>query len=86
MDRRLKGSDRCAVRPQDGYSMEGPAVRDGLWQWDKLHHKLLEKLHRADRIDWSRAVVDSSSVRSCFRGTSQGPILPTGQRRVVNTM
>ena len=63
-------------------------VRD--WQqagvWDKLHHKLLEMLHRADRIDWSRAVVDSTSVRSVSGGTSQGPTLPTGQRRVVNTM
>ena len=42
------------------------------WQqagvWDKLHHKLLEKLHRADRIDWSRAVVDSASVRSVLGG------------------
>lgn len=60
------------------------------WQqagvWDKLHQKLLEKLHRADRIDWSRAVVDSASVRSVLGGTSQGPTLPTGQRRVVNTM
>ena len=40
------------------------------WQqaraWDKVHQKLLEKLHRADRIDWSRAVVDRASVRSLF--------------------
>ncbi len=32
--------------------------------WDKLHRLLLEKLHQAGQIDWSRALVDSSSVRA----------------------
>src|ERR671927_1507271 len=30
--------------------------------WEKMHRLLLEKLHKADELDWSRAVVDSSSV------------------------
>jgi transposase len=30
--------------------------------WQKLHRALLEKLNEADRIDWSRASLDSSSV------------------------
>ena len=38
------------------------------WQaagvWDKLHRVLLAKLRQADQIDWSRAVVDSASVRA----------------------
>jgi len=38
------------------------------WQkagvWERLHHTLLNKLRKADRIDWSRAVVDSGSVRA----------------------
>jgi transposase len=38
------------------------------WQkagvWPKLHHLLLDKLHQADQIDWSRALVDSFSVRA----------------------
>ena len=42
------------------------------WQragvWDKLHATLLAKLHAADQIDWSRAIVDSSSVRAVFGG------------------
>jgi transposase len=38
------------------------------WQqagvWDRLHRVLLAKLRGADGIDWSRAVVDSASVRA----------------------
>ncbi len=36
--------------------------------WQKIHEVLLAKLHEADQIDWSRAVVDSSSVRAVFGG------------------
>ena len=36
------------------------------WQeggvWDALHHTLLERLGEADRIDWSRASLDSASI------------------------
>lgn len=38
------------------------------WQqagvWDRLHRVLLAKLRGANQIDWSRAVVDSASVRA----------------------
>jgi transposase len=38
------------------------------WQeagvWQRLHALLLAKLREADRIDWSRAVIDSSHVRA----------------------
>ena len=38
------------------------------WQeagvWQQLHEVLLAKLQQADRIDWSRAVIDSSHVRA----------------------
>jgi len=38
------------------------------WQeqrvWRQLHELLLARLHEADRIDWSRAVIDSSHVRA----------------------
>jgi transposase len=30
--------------------------------WDALHRKLLDRLGRADEIDWSRAAADSASV------------------------
>jgi transposase len=38
------------------------------WQqagvWQRLHELLLARLHAADRIDWSRAVIDSSHIRA----------------------
>ena len=40
--------------------------RCGVWQ--RLHGLLLDKLREADKIDWSRAVVDSTSVRAVFGG------------------
>ena len=43
-----------------------------LWQeagvGEKIRRVLLERLHQADQIDWSRAVVDSSSVRAVGGG------------------
>ena len=41
--------------------------------WDKLHAELLARLRGADRIDWSRAVADSSSVRAVYGGEATGP-------------
>lgn len=45
------------------------------WQaagiWQKIHHRLLAKLRQADQIDWSRAIVDSASVRALGRGKKQ---------------
>lgn len=47
------------------------------WQadgtWDKIHRELLGRLRGADKIDWSRALVDSSSVRAAYGGGSTGP-------------
>ena len=38
------------------------------WQaagvWDRMHRIMLDRLNAAERIDWSRAIVDSSSVRA----------------------
>jgi transposase len=52
------------------------------WQeagvWQLIHFVLLDWLARFDRIDWSRAVVDGSSVRAVFGGKRLAPILPIG--------
>ena len=40
--------------------------RAGVWQ--RLHALLLAKLREADELDWSRAVVDSSSIRAVLGG------------------
>jgi transposase len=42
-------------------------TRHGLW--GQLHHQLLNRLHAAGGIDWSRAMVDSINVRALKRGT-----------------
>lgn len=55
------------------------------WQeagvWDALHARLLCQLHQAEALDWSRAVVDSSSVRavgvSSSKGNTASPSAPT---------
>ena len=36
--------------------------------WQALHELLLAELNSTDQIDWSRAAVDSSSVRALGRG------------------
>jgi len=45
------------------------------WQkagvWDKIHHTMLNKLRQADQIDFSRAVVDSASVRAVLGGENR---------------
>lgn len=47
------------------------------WQadgtWDKIHKVLLAKLRGADKIDWSRALIDSSFVRAAYGGEETGP-------------
>jgi len=32
--------------------------------WQRVHHQLLEQLGREGRLDWSRASLDSISVRA----------------------
>jgi len=47
------------------------------WQadgtWAKIHGALLARLRGADQIDWSRALIDSSSVRAAYGGEDTGP-------------
>jgi transposase len=47
------------------------------WQrtgvWDVIHFALLDWLARNDQIDWSRAVVDSCSIRAVHGGDQTGP-------------
>ena len=41
--------------------------------WEELHAVLLDRLRGADLLDWSRAIVDSSSVRSVGAGEKNRP-------------
>jgi len=55
------------------------------WQragvWEKIHRVLLDRLGEAQQIDWSRAAVDSASVRAVFGGRKRVP-RPEGTRRI----
>lgn len=59
------------------------------WQeagvWQALHEVLLARLRSADAIDWSRCVVDSSSIRAVGSGQKQDPTRQTVRAQVPNT-
>ena len=59
------------------------------WQqagvWQALHELLLAKLNEADRIDWSRAVVDSASIPAVLGAPKPVPARSTGARAALNT-
>jgi transposase len=60
------------------------------WQeagiWQLIHFSLLDWLARSAEIDWSRAVVDGSSIRAVFGGYRRGRIRPTGLSWVANVI
>jgi transposase len=41
--------------------------------WGQIHKVLLDRLRGADKIDWSRALIDSSTVRAAYGGGGTGP-------------
>jgi transposase len=53
--------------------------------WSELHRVLLSQLRQADQIDWSRAVIDSSSVRAVFGGRRLDRTQPIAVKRARNT-
>lgn len=58
------------------------------WQtagvWARLHQELLRRLHQADRIDWSRASLDSASVPAKRGARRRGRIRPTAANPAPN--
>jgi transposase len=55
------------------------------WQeagvWDRLHQTLLDRLGEADRIDWSRAALDSASIPAKRGANSSERIRRIGANR-----
>lgn len=55
-----------------GVSYQTVHRRFGQWTdaglWERMHLQLLDRLNVAGEIDWSRAMVDSISVRAMKRG------------------
>src|SRR6059058_5854840 len=58
--------------------------RAGVWQ--RLHELLLAELQAADRLDWSRAVIDSSHVRAARRGPKVARARSTAPAQARSTM
>jgi transposase len=60
------------------------------WQeagiWQLIHFSLLDWLARYGEIDWSRAVVDGSSIRAVFGGGRRDRIPPTGLSWAANVI
>jgi transposase len=60
------------------------------WQragvWERLHRVLLDKLGQADRIDWSRASLDSRLVPAKRGAQSPGRTPPTVGGRAASIM
>lgn len=60
------------------------------WQtqgvWQKVFEVLLARLNEADAIDWSRAVVDSASVRAVFGGIKRDRTPQTAAKLEANIM
>lgn len=54
--------------------------------WSKIHQVLLGYLRQVDQIDWSRAVIDSASVRAVFGGRRLDRTQPIAVKRARNTM
>ncbi len=53
----------------------------GAGVWRALHRTLLERLREADRLDWSRASLDSAAVRAKGGARRPGPTRRTAARR-----
>lgn len=60
------------------------------WQqagvWHRLHHVLLDRLGERDAIDWSRASVDSTSVRAKGGASKPGRPRRIGANQAANAM
>jgi transposase len=75
----LRSGIPCRMLPQEMSCGSGMScwrrLRD--WQeagiWQLIHFSLLDWLARYGQIEWSRAVVDSCSVRAVFGGAQTGP-------------
>ena len=60
------------------------------WQqagvWEKLHQVLLAELHAADRVEWSRAVADSSYLQAKKGARKPAPARSTAAGAAASTI
>jgi transposase len=59
------------------------------WQadgtWTRIHAELLARLQAAGKLDWSKCVIDSSSVRAAFGGRRPAPTRRIGAKAARST-
>ena len=53
--------------------------------WSEFHEVLLAELHSADKIDWRRALIDSSFARARGGGGKTGPSPVDRRKKGSNT-
>ena len=53
--------------------------------WERLHRIMLDKLRGADKIDFSRVIVDSTSVRALHGGKKREKAPWTAEKQARNT-
>jgi transposase len=60
------------------------------WQkkgvWKKIHAALLAHLQEAEQIDWSRAIVDSSSIRAVHGGKKRAAVPRIAAKLAASTI
>ena len=95
-------SDGHSVRASKRDSLadvtERVGLRSGMTCWRRLrdwqeegilqliHFVLLDWLARYGQIDWSRAVLDSCSIRAVFGGAKRGLIRPIGRSSAASAI
>lgn len=77
--------------PQElGCSYKTCTRRLALWTeqgiWQQIHELLLADLHAVDGIDWSRALLDSGTVKAPLGGENRGRIRRTAAAREASIM
>jgi transposase len=53
--------------------------------WERLHRLMLDKLREADRIDFSRVIVDSTSIRALHGGKKRAKAPWIAGKKAPNT-
>jgi transposase len=54
--------------------------------WTQLHRNLLDELGLLGEIDWTRAALDTATVRAFKKGASRGRTRRIGAKQAVNTI
>ena len=77
------GASAMPAMPKPG--PEHAVLKDQAGVWDAMHRVMLDRLRAANRIDFSRVIVDSASVRAMHGGKKRAPAPWTAGKPGRNT-